>query len=180
MTSDAKLDSLLEPGERLIWSGRPNADDYAIAKSTASFPFGLLTLVIALIWITTSNQSGVQQLFGFLILTVGLGLVLSPLWSFFRGSRVTYLLTDRRAVIATSGFYPRCTSVALSEMNVVKIELSVKGFGDVIFRESFVPVPDGGNALVRDGFIATAEATRVALLLRSEIDKLSRGGAAQP
>jgi len=179
MMTDAKLDSLLDPGERLIWSGRPNADDYAIAKCTGSFLFGLLFSGVAIVWIIGADQSSAHALFGCLLLIVGLGLVLSPLWQLIRGSYVTYLLTDRRAVIDISGLFPKRTSVPLSEMQFVKLEPSVKGFGDVIFREVVVSTPDEGSYVVRDGFIATAEAARVALLLRAEIDKLSRSSVAQ-
>ncbi len=179
MTNDNIASGLLDPGERLIWAGRPNALRYAFRKSTLTFLFGLLFFGFSLFWVYgATNQSGLPfALFGAPFVVVGLGLVLSPLWHFVRGRRAAYLLSDRRAVIDISGFLPKRISVPLSQVSFVELKSSSSGFGDVIFRE-IVTSSGEGSSVMRDGFMAVAEADRVERLLRTAIDKLGRAGTA--
>ena len=168
------------PGERLDL-GR-QAERAAIRvqeKFTLTFLFGLLFFGFSLFWVHgATNQSGLPfALFGAPFVVVGLGLVLSPLWHFVRGRRAAYLLSDRRAVIDISGFLPKRISVPLSQVRFVELKSSSSGFGDVIFRE-IVTSSGEGSSVMRDGFMAVAEADRVERLLRTAIDKSGRAGTA--
>ena len=72
------------------------------------------------------------------------------------------------------GFLRKRISVPLS---FVELKSSSSGFGDVIFRE-IVTSSGEGSSVMRDGFMAVAEADRVERLLRTAIDKLGRAGTA--
>jgi hypothetical protein len=179
MTTKSNFSGLLDPGERLVWSGTPDALRYAVRKSKVSFPFGIFFFGFSIFWVYGAmQQSGLPfALFGVPFVAIGLVLVVSPLWHFIRGLRATYLVTDQRAVIDISGFFPKRISVPTSQIRFVELKFSRSGFGDVLFRE-IVASGDNGNSVTRDGFIAVAEADRADFILRAAVDKSRRAGAA--
>jgi hypothetical protein len=178
MTIEQDASQLLDPGERLIWSGKPGPLRYALNRGIFSFLFGLVFFGFAIFWtINAADQSSALFVFfGIPLLVFGLGFVLSPIWQFIRGGRSIYALTDRRAVIDISKVFPRRVSVPLSQIRLIEVRRSATGFGDVLFREIASSV-SYGNSISRDGFIAIAEVDHVDQLLRSVIEK---GTAAPP
>jgi hypothetical protein len=180
---------MLDPGERLIWSGQPQPAPYALKKGGLTGLFGIPFFAFAVFWTSmassfTSGEKGPPRYFwlwGVPFLGVGLGLVLSPLWHFVRAGRTTYTLTSRRAVIDTTGPLARRTSVPLDQIPFV--ELQPGGAGHVLFREVATASRHSFStaSTTKDGFIAIAEAERVERLLRETIAKLrSQGAAASP
>ena len=165
---------LLDSGERLIWSGKPNPFRYAIKKGTTTFLFGLFFFGFAIFWTYgAANQSGMFfASFGIPFLVVGLGLVLSPAWHYFRGERAMYALTDHRAVIDISDMFPKRVSVPLKQIKFVELKRSGTGFGDVLFRE-IVSSGGEGTSITRDGFFAIADVDSVDQLLRRAVEKES-------
>jgi hypothetical protein len=171
--------SLTGPGERLLWSGRPVALRYALRKSMATFLFGLVFFSFAVFWVhgaafaecrTATDSSGFPFfLYGIPFVAIRAGMLLSPLWHFWRGQRTRYALTDERAVIDTAGPFARRVSVPLHVIRFVELRGSTP-VGDVVFQESIVSDSNGATAR-RDGFIAIADAARVEQLLRSTIER---------
>jgi hypothetical protein len=172
--------SLIDPGERLIWSGKPDAPRYAFRKAWYSFAFGLFFFAFSIFWIVgATNQGGWEfSWFGIPFVIIGACLVLSPLWQIFRATRTTYALTNRRAITDVSGPFPQRTSVPLKQIPFVDVRSSTTGPGHVLFQES-VAYQNGG-ATRRDGFIAIADAAKVGQLLRNAIDKTASAGTGNP
>src|SRR5262245_273827 len=89
--------ALLDPGERLLWWGRPNPLRYAQSRSGISVIAGLAALVFAQIWTTAVARDGNSWLVAVFFL-VACALLLSPLWRMARAYRTIYGVTDRRAL----------------------------------------------------------------------------------
>jgi hypothetical protein len=172
--------SLIDPGERLIWSGKPYPARYAMRKGTSYFLFGIFFFGFSVFWLhgaygsggRATDQLGFQfWMFGIPFVAVGACMLLSPAWYFFRARNTTYALTDRRAVIDSSGPFPRRTSVPLKQMPFVDVRASPEGPGHVLFQEAIVSYNAGTTP--RDGFIAIADAARVGQTLRSAIEAVA-------
>jgi hypothetical protein len=172
--------SLIDPGERVIWSGKPDAPRYAFRKAWYTFAFGLFFLGFSVFWVVgATKQSGWEfSSFGMLFVIIGACMVLSPLWQIFRATRTTYALTDRRAITDISGPFPQRTSVPLKQIPFVDVRSSAAGPGHVLFQES--AAYQNGGVTLRDGFIAIAGADNVGQLLRRTIDKAINSGAGNP
>jgi hypothetical protein len=95
---------LLEPGEEILWQGRPDPG-FALKLSNILLAiFGFFFASFALFWMAMAYQSGGGfWMFGLLHFTVGLGFALSSVfWPTFRRRRSWYTLTNRRAFIAAN------------------------------------------------------------------------------
>jgi hypothetical protein len=152
--------SLIDPGEQLIWQGKPYPARYALRKAAYIFPFGVLFFAFSLFWIhgaytaksNVSNQLGFQfWMFGIPFVIVGACMVLAPAWYFFRATATTYALTDRRAITDVSGPFPQRTSIPLNQMPFVDVRSSADGPGHVLFQEVAPYYRSGGGMTQRDG-----------------------------
>jgi hypothetical protein len=155
---------MTQPGEQLIWSGRPHPARYAFRKGGPSFGLGLSIVGFTLYWLQTAWQADVQfALLGSPFLLAGLALLVAPFWHLYRATRATYALTDRQAVIDIAGPFPHRLAMPLGEIRFVERHPGMGDVGDVLFREFT------GRARRRDGFVAVARADHVEQLLRRTI-----------
>jgi hypothetical protein len=171
---------LTDPGEQLIWQGKPYPARYALRKAAYSFPVGIFFFGFSLFWIygaymagnKATNQLGFAfWMFGIPFVIVGACMVLSPAWYLLRAMTTTYALTDRRAIIDISGLFPRRTSVPLNQVPFVEVRSSNEGPGHILFQEAAQHYRMGGGIAQRDGFIAIADAAKVGQMLRTAIQK---------
>ena len=96
-------EELLDPGERILWQGRPDGAVVLRPRNMAAFLFGLAFAGFALFWMVMAAQAGgMFWAFGLIHFSIGLALSFGALfWGAFRRRRSWYTLTDRRAFIAT-------------------------------------------------------------------------------
>jgi len=172
--------SLIDPGEQLIWQGKPYPIRYALRKAAYTFPFGIFFFGFSLFWIYSAymasnkatNQLGFAfWMFGIPFVIVGACMVLSPAWHLLRAASTTYALTDRRAIMDISGPFPRRTSIPLNQVPFVDVRASNEGPGHVLFQEVVPYYRSSGAMTQRDGFVAIADAAKVGQMLRSAIQK---------
>ncbi len=105
-TAQGQLDS----GERLLWSGTPDAAGVALGALPAAL-FGVPFFAFAAFWIWgaytatharhTAGPFVFFPLFGVPFLLVGLGVLTSPLWAWLTALKTVYAVTDRRVMIIT-------------------------------------------------------------------------------
>jgi hypothetical protein len=171
--------TLLDAGETLVWTGRPNARAYPFKKSLMTFPFGIVFFAFSLFWVRgAAAQGGMisEQLgipfwsFGIPFVIVGAGMVLSPLWHLFQGTRTTYGLTNRRTLTVVAPPFARRLSLPLNEIRFVDVRPSSDGSGDIYFKETVTSNSDG-YSVKRDGFVAVAKVAQVDQLLCKAIDR---------
>jgi hypothetical protein len=176
--------AMLDPGEELLWSGRPNPTWFALGRGWKPLLFAVFVL-IALVSSWTSPQ--LQKLpphsdpkLGHVLLifegfwavagVLGICSLLVVLWFWLRALRTTYTLTSRRVLIDTVGPLPRRFSVPLEHLRFVEVRSKLLGPGDLVFNETGRASLDGWG--VRgEGFIAIPDASHVEELMRAAIEK---------
>lgn len=109
-----KINQELDPGEKIQWIDRP-APAFFTPKSTPLFLFGIPSTIFALFWVFGTsgfklpdfsrgiNGLPVMTLFGLPFILIGIGMLLSPLWAYFKSTGTIYLITNRRALIIETG-----------------------------------------------------------------------------
>jgi hypothetical protein len=173
--------SLIDPGEKLLWSGRPDPVRFALGKSIGTFFFGIPFFAFSLFWIYLALTLAPQDswgryfwLFGIPFLLAGAAMLLSPAWMFYCAHHTTYLLTNKRAIIAAGGAKPHRLSVPLAGITAIDACPFSDDHGSIVFKEIIVKSSEGGETVQQEGFIAIPELARVERILRSAIDR-SRG-----
>lgn len=112
MTRPDSWQDILDPGETILWQGRPDPRPHWAALSLHRAASGLVVTLIALFWIGVASRITSEgdfpapfhlfPLFGLPFLAVGLyQLAGHVLWEAYRRAHTWYTLSDRRAFIAT-------------------------------------------------------------------------------
>lgn len=96
-------EGILDPGERIVWQGRPDQGFHVDAGEIPAALFALLFSGFAVFWMTkVATAGGAFWMFGLIHFSVGIGIFWKSLFGPTRRRRRTwYTLTDRRAFIAT-------------------------------------------------------------------------------
>lgn len=103
MSTTPGWEGILDPGEDIIWQGRPDGAVTLKARNVMMLVFGIFFAGFALFWMTMAAQSGGGfWMFGLIHFSVGLGIIFAALfWGAYRRRRSWYTLTSNRALIAT-------------------------------------------------------------------------------
>jgi hypothetical protein len=176
------LDPGLEPGESIVWTGRP--DPAALArKSVPTFFQGLFLIAFALFWMHMVVQGGnnnwdrgrvvvpyamhnvvIAVCAGLWFLPFGVLMLTSPLRARWRAGRTSYILTDRRAVIIE----PRVRrnhsvrNFSRESLALTRCEARPNGSGDLVFTNE----KTGAGIFQPVGFLALENVREVEALVR--------------
>jgi len=149
--NDAQLraQSELQSGESLYWTGTADPRRAAIATLPATL-FGIPFAGFALFWITqayhatsamskSTNNSfahGFQvfPIFGLPFLLVGLGIILTPLWTFLKGSSTVYAVTNQRVMIISGGSTRTVKSITPGDILSIDHRERPDGSGDIVIQ----------------------------------------------
>jgi hypothetical protein len=151
----------LQAGERFVWTGRPVQGVRFGARDFFLIPFSLLWGGFAIVWesiafvgaITASASAqgagvgvAIFPLFGIPFVLAGLYLIVGRFFAdAWVRSRITYALTDRRALVLRRMFGDRLSAVSLT--HCPGLSLNLRGArGDVDFEPSRTRFFRGGNA----------------------------------
>ncbi|HMA15525.1 MAG TPA: hypothetical protein VKP12_12100 [Kiloniellaceae bacterium] len=132
--------TVLEPGERLVWAGRPGpAAQPAWRLDRTSLLLAAVPLCVGLVllWQALAAPAVPEDLFylggGLVLLCVAL----SPLATLWRASRrvrdTVYAVTDRRLLILAGGPRRRPRAFAPEDLEEPRVQDRGDGRGDVIF-----------------------------------------------
>lgn len=177
-------EGLLEPGERVLWAGRPRP---GLGLSGPDGVFLLMGLVFLAFAVAAGVQAmrpdlpggqGVGVLLGLLAALFGAAgvafLVGPPLRARARSARIAYVLTNRRAMVLTAGAEPDLAAYAITP--AMRLRLVPGRPGSVFFARDVAagrggpPRPGGGPRrparIVEVGFERIDDAEAVFRLMR--------------
>lgn len=130
-----RIEALLEPGERLLWHGRPDTNrlvrrQYGWCFFAGAF-FGL-----SLIWSYASWQRGtVISLFvGLIFAAGGLAVVTAKAREIVHARTTRYFVSDRRAAVAVGPRGKISESYAANQIGAVEVKPVGDGLSDVLFN----------------------------------------------
>lgn len=146
---------LLQPGENLLWSGKPEKVRLFEKEDQKLVPFSLLwcAITVFLIWIAWMRGGSnpaltVPRLLVIPFAAVGLWLLVGRfIWRFISEKKERYALTDCRVILRLSNGVQSLDLTNLPQMNVSRYS---DGSGEISFGEETAYVntrrPRGGRA----------------------------------
>jgi hypothetical protein len=175
---------VLDPGEELIWSGRPSPMWLAIRRGWWFLIFGVLLVGSFISFLVApgfarlpaqTEQSLNQGVIAARAIhtwgaVVGAGLLLFFGWLWRRAARTTYLLTNRRIVVDAAGPMARRMSIPLEHLRFIDLRSRLVGPADLTFNETRVFGIEGWGPR-REGFLAVPDAAQVERMVRAAIDQ---------
>jgi hypothetical protein len=134
-----KLQGELAPGERLLWSGRPQGGIKFTATDAYRIPVSILFTGVSLDWTILAIAAGS----GFMFALTGLPFLLFGLYMNFgrfpldarRRNRTYYGLTDRRIIIVSGLVSSEVTSISLRNLPNVVLDAKSDGSGTITFGD---------------------------------------------
>jgi hypothetical protein len=149
----------LEPGEKLLWIGKPNPTRIG-RQSYGLYCFAVPWTAFALFWMVgasgmlfhpTRGPSGpigyIGPLFGLPFVGIGLAMLSAPYWIARKARSTIYAITDKRAMIIVAGKTRCVESYTRSDMtDIQRTELS-DGSGDLVFARRFRASSDSSTGM---------------------------------
>jgi hypothetical protein len=185
-----RIETEVEPNERLLWTGSPDPARRA-AGGIPAMLFGIPFTLFALFWTAmaggfsfmfagVAGQSGGPgfatpfmffPLFGLIFVVVGFGLLLSPLWAYLKAQRTIYAITDRRAIVLEENAFGSRSIRSFGPNEIVLMERreNANGIGDLVFsRERYSTYQNGRSRshIRENGFFAIPDVRSVERILR--------------
>ena len=140
----ARVRAEIQPGETLLWTGRPDA--------------GIL-----------ARRSLLLTVFGIFFL-VGGYLVLSPVWAGRSAQRTAYALTNRRVIVCSQSLFSLAVqSFTADQLGRMYRKERPDGTGDLIFYESAWQDSEGHRNVRAVGFHALPNVKGVEDLIRASL-----------
>ncbi len=165
----------LDGSEKIAWAGRPMAGRLATAELPACF-FALFFTAFAATWMTIAYFAGGGFITGFGLIFVAAGLmgVTAPIRAWYRGSRTSYAVTDRRAIvlepkIGLGHVSFRVQSYPPGGLHEIYRNERGDGSGDLVFQEVVSFDHKNRRRVSRRGFLAIADVREVERLVRSTL-----------
>jgi hypothetical protein len=174
------VDAELAKGERIAWIGRPIP--WLLARSSLPIAlFGIPFTAFALFWIGLA--SGMQHparpgppsffvLFGIPFVLVGLGMLTSPFWMFWKALRTAYAITDRRALSIERGPWGRVVVRSFDPPGLAVLSRTqhADGSGNLVFQREYRHQGRHGR-FVDIGFLAVPDVKEVEDRIRELVRK---------
>jgi hypothetical protein len=133
----ATQEGLLEPGEKLLWEGRPRQGLMLRPRDTFMIPFSILWCGFAIFWessVLSQSAPGFFALWGIPFVAAGLYFVFGRfLYDAFVRSGTFYALTDRRVLISAGGFRREVRSLILEGLTDLRLSENGDGRGTIKF-----------------------------------------------
>jgi hypothetical protein len=132
----------LEPGERLLWWGKPDPKRGLLLTIPIAL-FGIPWTAFSIFWMSAASGLvfGNSQrswfslfaLFGLPFVLVGLGMLTAPYWAYLKAQQTIYALTSRRALIIIGGRATKVQSYTGSDIGTIERTDRANGKSDVLF-----------------------------------------------
>jgi hypothetical protein len=140
--------SLLRPGERVLWHGRPIPRRFVLRGSPLAIPFTFLWFGFAIFWevgVLTSRAPGLFALWGLPFIAMGAYISVGRFFVAWReATHTVYAVTDQRILIVGGALSQRIQELSLRTMPAPTLDQGADGVGTITFGpsgpyESWVP-----------------------------------------
>ncbi|REJ78186.1 MAG: hypothetical protein DWQ47_17770 [Acidobacteria bacterium] len=169
------VNSELEIGERVVWSGMPRPAFFT-PSSTGAFLFGIPWTAFAVFWTVMAGAGtwfttgfsvfSLFPLFGIPFILIGFGMLSAPVFSYTRSRKTAYVITDRRAISFEGGRSTVIRSFPPEKLTSIYRNEKRNGFGDVIIDYKQWRDSDGDRQSEQLGFMRIPNARDVERLLK--------------
>jgi hypothetical protein len=137
--SEDELSSYLDPGEKLLWAGRPVQGIVLTPLDWYFIPFSVVWFgtVLYIFWQgATKTSEPMSSVVSVLFVGIGIYLLVGRFFAdaFYR-SRLVYGVTDRRAIIASGILQRSVQSIDLSSLSGLKREDRADGSGTIFLGD---------------------------------------------
>lgn len=167
MTGQAGWDGILDPGEEILWQGRPDPGFAIPPGNIGKAVFGMFFAGFATFWMVMASMApGPFWMFGLIFFFAGLGIIAEALiLPTYRRRNTWYTLTNQRAFIASRSLTGARKLDAHPVTEQTRLSLSDGHLGAVHFAEE---VKHSRNGTIRTaiGFERIPDAREVYALLR--------------
>jgi len=162
------IEALLEPGERLLWHGRPDTNRLVRRQYGWCFLAGAF-FALSLLWALDSWQRGtVIGLFvGLFFATLGLAVVIIKAREIVYARTTRYFVTNRRAVVVMGPRSRIAESYGAEEIGAIEIKPAAEGLGDVLFAREPRLRGYRGVTIEGTGFYGIADPKRARVALET-------------
>ena len=174
------LHSHLDPGEKLLWAGRPAQGIVFSALDWYLIPFSVVWLGLVLhgFWRGLTKTPGpMVGLVSALFVGIGIYWLIGRFFvdSFYR-ARLVYGVTERRAIIASGVFRGSVKSIDLSSLSGLKLEERGDGSGTISFGDqpSYGWHGPGFQASAGSQFFRVADVKNVYSIVREAMQRQKR------
>ncbi len=165
----------LQHGEHLVWWGQPSGA--VMAKSTwPVFLFAIPWTLFSLFWtgmaffITEGNESvffgWIFPLFGLPFVGIGFWMMASPFRVAKKAGRIVYAITNKRAMIITSGDTKKVQSFFQKDIKDIRRTEKKDGSGNLQFASETLQPSRGGAFNQQSGFLGIPDVNTVEMYLR--------------
>jgi len=100
---DYGLSGILQPGESMLWTGRPDPRVFFTAADAYLIPFSMLWLSFTIFWEDSVIRSGgpaFARIFGVPFILIGVYMLVGrPIQARYVRKQTVYAITDRRAIV---------------------------------------------------------------------------------
>ena len=167
---NVRLQSDLQPGEVLEWSGKPSPRRLFTVSDFYVIPFSLLWGGSAIFWEISVVASGAPLFFelcGVPFVLIGLYLIFGRfLYTAWERRHTWYGVTSQRIIILTTTFGHRVESFYFGNMLEIETRISGNGYGTFLFGEEptyrgYVLGFDWGRRRLAPGFYSIPDARYV-------------------
>ncbi|QYY36591.1 PH domain-containing protein [Ruficoccus sp. ZRK36] len=169
------INAELEPREEVLWQEMPTPRFFT-RGSIASFLFGIPWTAFALFWMWGASGMGQGEfegpasyffLFGLPFVLIGIGMLSSPLWAYWKATRTAYVITGRRAIVFEGGRGITVRSYPPERLQSVYRKQHNDGSGDVIIEVNAWRDSDGDQQSQTLGFLRIRNAKQAETLLKT-------------
>jgi hypothetical protein len=180
------LNSELASGEKLLWSGHPDAGR-ACRGALPIFIFAIPWTAFAVFWVVMASWSiwhgskpagpaagpiFIFPLFGLPFILVGLGLLSSPYFAYQKAKNTHYGVTNRRILVVTSGKTKTVQQYDYSTLsNLTRTEYGTRG--DLVWTvPTTVPVVAGGVSTVSRNAALNSSVSFIGIERPKDVERL--------
>lgn len=180
---DPELDTILRrellPGERILWSGRP--DPRRLKAVFLIWLFAVPWTAFALFWEAMAFMPWIPSthtpdairwsfgmvfpLFGLPFIAIGLGMMWMPMRALNKARQTIYALTDRRVMRVTAGKARAAASVMIDQMGPIDVTADSEGYGTLRIQTGSHIDSDGDRVTERFEVAGVPDVSRLEGLL---------------